>query len=155
MTPRAKKTCRRGAGAWGVGVLAAAFASACGETEEPRAPVVFAGDASLVLASMPSGWTTAWRFSPPRPVRGFNAAEVTVRGGDGTPLLGLLVEALPWMPAHGHGTSAKAIVTEQGEGVYVIDPVYFYMGGHWELRTSLAAADTVMAEDVTPSFDIR
>lgn len=136
-------------------VAAAALVAACGESDEPRAPVVFAGDAVLTLASTPSGWTTAWRFSPSQPVRGFNAAELTVHGVDGEPLLGLVVKALPWMPAHGHGTSAKALVTERGEGVYVIDPVYYYMGGHWELRTSLAATVTAPAEDVTPSFDIK
>jgi len=38
----------------------------------------------------------------------------------------------PWMPQHGHGTSLVS-VTNQGNGLYTLQPMYMYMAGIWEI----------------------
>jgi len=124
------------------------------------APLAFVGEPSLQLPTMPSGYATHWRFSPSALARGSNAAEIQVMGLDGAPLSGWQVSLVPWMPAHGHGTSVAAHVHEVSPGVYVAQPLYLYMGGRWELRTTLApplatTEASATTETVVPSFDIR
>jgi hypothetical protein len=108
---------------------------------------------------MPSGFTTHWRFSPAELTRGSNAAEIRATAQDGSPLAGWNVAVVPWMPAHAHGTSVKARVDEVSPGVYVVQPLFLYMGGRWELRTTFAAPSattekSLTAETVAPAFDL-
>jgi hypothetical protein len=131
-----------------------AGAAACGGTSEEQTPVVFDGPPLLMLAAGDGGWLTAWRFSPPVPRRGFNAAEIAVRATDGSAVAGLTIGVVPWMPAHAHGASVKAQVTETAPGVYVAQPLYLYMGGRWELRTSLRGDEDGEAATLAPAFDI-
>jgi hypothetical protein len=56
-----------------------------------------------------------------------------------------------WMPAMGHGSSVEPVVSPKGKGTYVLDNVYLYMPGHWELRTSFSGTVTDRA---TPTFDV-
>ena len=35
----------------------------------------------------------------------------------------------------------SALVTAQGDGAYLATPVYLYMAGHWELRTTIQGSD--------------
>lgn len=135
------------------GALGGGIAS-CGAGTEPRGPVVFDGPPLLMLPAGDSGWVTAWRFSPAVPRRGFNAAEIGVYASDGTPLAGLHLAVVPWMPAHAHGASVKAEVEETAPGTYVVQPLYLYMGGRWELRTSLARETEAEAATLAPAFDI-
>jgi YtkA-like len=45
----------------------------------------------------------------------------------------LNIEALPWMPAHEHGSSNKPVVTYLGRGKYHIEGITFTMPGDWEI----------------------
>jgi hypothetical protein len=55
------------------------------------------------------------------------------------------------MPAMGHGSSVEPVTTAKGNGTYVLDNVYLFMAGHWELRTTFSGSVTDRA---TPSFDV-
>jgi hypothetical protein len=69
----------------------------------------------------------------------------------GEPADDLILQVVPWMPAHGHGTSARAVVRSQGDGFYLIRPVYLYMSGRWELRTEI---EGFVNDSATPILDI-
>ena len=144
----------------------------CGSSTPQTGVPAFVGEASLRLQTIPSAFTSSWRFSPPEPARGSNAAEITLTDHDGLPLAGWKVSVVPWMPAHAHGTSVVAAVEEVSGGVYVVQPLYLYMGGHWELRTTFepvfpatsagplggagtTAGEVVSSETVVPALDIR
>ena len=91
---------------------------------------------------------TVWT-SPQPPEKGVNAVRLLVSDATtGVPLDGLAVQAVPWMPSHAHGTSAKTRVLAEDGGMYQVDNVYLYMDGTWQLRTSLGE-DTVV-----PEFDV-
>jgi hypothetical protein len=45
----------------------------------------------------------------------------------------LNIEALPWMPAHEHGSSNKPIITYLGKGKYRIEEITFTMPGDWDV----------------------
>jgi hypothetical protein len=61
---------------------------------------------------------------------------------------GATITVKPWMPDHGHGTSAQALVTPSATtGQYVIDPLYLFMAGYWTVTltiTSGSVTDTVV-----------
>jgi hypothetical protein len=56
------------------------------------------------------------------------------------------------MPAMGHGTSVKPATEPMGNGTYVVSRVNFYMGGKWDLRTSISGA---LTDHVALHFSIR
>ena len=39
----------------------------------------------------------------------------------------------PYMPDHGHGSTATPMATSNGDGTYSITPLYFFMGGLWQV----------------------
>jgi len=39
----------------------------------------------------------------------------------------------PYMPDHGHGSTATPVATPNGDGTYGITPLYFFMGGLWQV----------------------
>jgi len=91
------------------------------------------------------------RWSPAVPAVGVDAGELTVTDATGTPISGLTLSIVPWMPAHGHGTSVKPQIAETAPGVFVATPLYLYMSGHWELRTAIGGADL---DTAIPSVDL-
>jgi hypothetical protein len=42
----------------------------------------------------------------------------------------------------GHGTSITPCVQPKGGGIYVVNSVYLYMAGEWQLQTSVTGAAT-------------
>ncbi|MCA9548245.1 MAG: FixH family protein [Myxococcales bacterium] len=40
----------------------------------------------------------------------------------------------PWMPDHGHGSSAVPVATDMGSGMWEVSSLVFTMPGAWELR---------------------
>jgi len=70
----------------------------------------------------------------------------------GATMEGLTLLPVPWMPAHGHGTSVTPTVTSHGLGHYEITSVDFYMPGSWQLRTDISGPVT---DHVDLSFDVR
>jgi hypothetical protein len=87
---------------------------------------------------------------PSPPLRGANRVLYTITDASGAKVDGLALDVVPWMPAHGHGTSVAPTVQARGLGVYQIDQVVFFMPGEWELRTTFVAS----GDHVTPSFEI-
>lgn len=112
-------------------------------------------DASMATTTSTSGLLTvsARTLDDQPPARGANPFDIEVtRASDGAPLEGLELTLIPWMPAMGHGTSARPTVSELGAGHYLAENVYLFMPGLWELRVSLSGP---LRDDAAPSFQIR
>jgi hypothetical protein len=138
----------------GLVLLVAGGLAGCGASELGTAPpLVFSGPAAEEVASVSGLLVVGVRWSPDPPAVGLAASELTVTDTTGAPVTGLTLTVVPWMPAHGHGSSTKPGVSETAPGVYVATPISFYMPGQWELRTTISG--TGAADDmVTPSFAI-
>jgi hypothetical protein len=81
---------------------------------------------------------------PGPPIKGQNMWTVRIFDASGaTPRDGLTVTALPSMPDHVHPTAVKPVVTPKndGSGTYVLDPVYLFMAGFWEVKLTVQPAD--------------
>jgi hypothetical protein len=86
------------------------------------------------------------------PARGMHDMQlVLTHVSDGSPVDGLSLEVVPWMPAMGHGTSLTPTVTALGDGVYEIDDLDLYMAGQWELRASFGTP----ADKAAPALQIE
>ncbi|HUB09665.1 MAG TPA: FixH family protein [Myxococcales bacterium] len=86
------------------------------------------------------------------PTAGENTIEYTITDASGAPQDGLTLGIVPWMPAMDHGTSAKPIITDQGDGVYVVQNVYLFMSGEWQLQTSISGP---LTDSATPTIQIQ
>ncbi len=71
---------------------------------------------------------------------------------DGSPVDGLAITLVPWMPAMGHGTSITPTVTPLGSGAYELDDIDLYMAGLWQLRTTTTADQP---DDVEPTLQVE
>jgi hypothetical protein len=124
----------------------ATFASiglaACGTDESTPAspPLSFSGPPAQTVTTESGQLTIDVRWSPAVPVVGIDAAELTVRDTAGNLVDGLTVSAVPWMPAHAHGTSVNPVTTSTEAGVHIATPVYLFMSGSWQLRMTIAGA---------------
>lgn len=86
------------------------------------------------------------------PTRGLSTVSLEISDAtSGQPQDGLTINAVPWMPAHGHGTSIKPVVAAKGGGVYEISKVNMFMGGKWDLRLTFSGA---ISDRVTLHFSI-
>ncbi|HXJ19034.1 MAG TPA: FixH family protein [Polyangia bacterium] len=140
-----------------IGLAAGALgASACGGgPATPGAPaLVFEGPAAQTMSSASGSLQIAVWWSPSQPTVGYDATQLAITDAGGAPVPGLDLTVIPWMPAHGHGTSVQPTVTETAPGVYVATPLDFFMAGTWELRSSIAggasdsgAGDTAAVAD--------
>jgi len=52
------------------------------------------------------------------------------------PVDGLSIAVKPYMPDHGHGTTAVGVMPAGG-GTYTIAPLNLYMAGYWEITFNL------------------
>ncbi len=81
--------------------------------------------------------------------------QLVITDETGAPQSGLTLDTTPWMPAMGHGASVTPSVSETSPGTYVVEDVDLFMPGTWELRTTIADADSGSSTDhVAPSFQI-
>jgi len=133
-------------------LLMAAPLVGCGSPGEAPGEVSFPPEPLTTLTTASGLWQVAVRTFPQPPIKGLDAVQFQITDVNGLGVDGLTVTAVPWMAAHGHGTSARTRVVAQGTGVYQIDNVYLYMDGRWELRSTLAASEA--SESVTPVFDV-
>jgi hypothetical protein len=78
---------------------------------------------------------------PADPIRGDNTWTVMITDAQGSPAEGLTIDAKPWMPDHGHGSSVEEQVTEMGGGRYMLDPLNLFMAGFWQVTIEITDAD--------------
>jgi hypothetical protein len=118
-------------------------------------PRVDAYAANLVKASASGALkVTLVSSDPAPPTRGTNAWVVKVEDGGGSPVTGAALEVTPFMPDHGHGSSVRPVVTEQGGGAYGISPLYLFMPGVWRVTIALPSTDAGPGESVAFFFCI-
>jgi YtkA-like protein len=120
----------------------------CGaDVVPPGPPPSFGANPDQMLTSDSGALRIAVRFAPDPPAVGSNAVELSFTDANGASLSGLGLSVVPWMPAHGHGTSVDPIVTEMIPGTFLATSVYLFMPGSWELRmtTSGSVDDTAKA----------
>ena len=147
-----------------VGLLAGALAIAapfamvagCGGEGVPVEADVsagtFAGAPLLQITSTGQHYSFAVRTSPQPPQRGLGSAQLTITDANGVPASDLVLAVTPWMPDMGHGSSVKPTVTAKGGGVYLVEDLYFFMPGRWQLRTHLEGGSP---DDAAPEFQIE
>jgi hypothetical protein len=153
----------------GLGPLAAAFAcspsssgsSGAGPADASadaptEATVTCADDArvdsyapNLVKASA-SGHlkVTLVSSDPVPPSVGTNTWKIHVADGAGAPMAASGITIASFMPDHGHGSSVKAVITDNGNGDYTVTPLYLFMPGVWRITFALPATDAAPAEQV-------
>lgn len=126
--------------------------SACGAAEDPGPTVDFPVEPFTVIASEAGKLSIEVRTGPSQPpARGRTDVQFVVRDAQGALVDGLTIDATPWMPAMGHGTSVVPVPSSLGEGRYALHNVSMYMAGRWELRTAFSGA---VADSATPVFDV-
>ena len=137
------------------GLTAALATLACnGSPPAPSsAPLVFPGSPAATVASVSGHLSIGIWWSPAQPIVGYDATQLAISDANGSPVSGLALTIVPWMPAHGHGASVQPTVVEAAPGIYVATPLDFFMAGEWELRTAITnaadggSADTAMIDD--------
>ena len=72
---------------------------------------------------------------------------------DGSPVDGLTITIVPWMPAMGHGTSIVPTIAALGSGTYALTDIDLFMAGLWQLRTTATGATA--ADQVEPTMQIQ
>ena len=88
---------------------------------------------------------------PGPPIKGNNTWTVKVTDLAGNELKDAAVVAKPFMPYHGHGSSAKPKTTTLGDG-YELKPLYLYMRGVWQV--TITAKTATQADSAVFSFCI-
>ncbi len=119
----------------------------------PSAPsLTFAADPDQTIVSGSGALTIGVRYSPRPPAVGEDAAQISFTDADGAPVSGLGLTVVPWMPAHGHGTSVNPTVTETSPGTFVATPLYLFMPGSWELRMTTTGS---IDDTATAAFELQ
>jgi len=74
---------------------------------------------------------------PNPPSRGSNTWTVRLEK-NGVAQTGAMIDVTPWMPKHGHGTTAVPVVMPMNDA-YTIAPLYFFMVGLWQTTIKATA----------------
>ncbi len=130
----------------------------CGSTTTPQsAPLTFEGAPAVTVASASGALSLAVWWSPAQPTVGYAAGQIAITDQAGAPVAGATLTVVPWMPAHGHGASVQATITETAPGVYTATPLDFYMSGAWVLRTRIQRTgdgESPLDDTAQPPIDI-
>ena len=139
-------------GAWKIALMLAAGAVGCGVEPAPTdQPPAFSAQPDQTIASDSGALTIEVRFSPDPPSAGTAAAQLSFKDATGGDASGLALTVVPWMPAHGHGTSVDPTVTETAPGVFLATPLYLFMPGSWELRMIMSG---IVDDTAKAAFEI-
>ncbi len=96
-----------------------------------------------------------WTLPDQPPTRGVIEAKIAIsKASDNTPVNGLTISIVPWMPSMGHGTPISPSVTSLGQGEYIAKNVSVFMAGQWELRTTLTSLNGVN-DSATFALDVQ
>jgi hypothetical protein len=126
-------------------------ATACSGGAQPD-PTTFPSDAYLSAITESGQLLVQVRTSPQPPQRGTIGVELVVTSAaEGAARDGLTVNLVPWMPAHGHGSSVVPTVSAKGHGTYLLTNVDLFMPGHWELRTTFSGP---LTDHAALAFDV-
>lgn len=137
---------------WGLG--AAGLSTGCSSAGASDTGTISAAAAAVVISDGGAYRVSVHSAPDAAPSRGVNTLRlVFTRVADGTPVSGLELDVLPWMPAMGHGTSVKPSVESGPDpGSYTVTDVNLFMAGLWEIRTTIGGS---ASDHVAPQFDIR
>jgi hypothetical protein len=139
------------AAATGAALMCLAGALGCNTEPPPAPPLIFSGTVQQTATSASGQLRVGVRWSPQPPAVGTAAAELAITDAAGTPVGGLSLAGLLWMPAHGHGASVQPELNETADGVFIASPLYFFMPGAWELRLTIAGT---FDDTATVSIDL-
>ena len=114
--------------------LAIGVAPGCGAPEILPGTPSFAPYPDQTVASDSGALLVAVHFAPRPPIVGTNAVQLSFTDAGGAHPAGLALGVVPWMPAHGHGTSVAPAITETAPGTFEAAPLVLFMPGSWELR---------------------
>ncbi len=70
---------------------------------------------------------------PAPPQQGSNSWILKLTDKTGEPVKGADLALKLWMPRHGHGSQVVPQVTSQADGSYLINPLYLFMPGLWQI----------------------
>ncbi len=77
-------------------------------------------------------------LDPKRPVVGTNAAVLTVTDAQSNRTIDdAMIEVVPWMTIHGHGSPKKPSIKKMGAGRYRVENLYYTMEGNWDLLITI------------------
>ena len=77
----------------------------------------------------------------PLPLNRIHSWILHVETGDGKPVEKAEISVFGGMPAHAHGLPTEPIVTEFGDGDYLVEGLKFSMTGMWQLWFNIRAGD--------------
>ncbi|MCA9642897.1 MAG: FixH family protein [Polyangiaceae bacterium] len=86
---------------------------------------------------------------PAPPAKLANTWMVHVKDASGNNVSGATLSVNPNMPDHGHGSTQTTVVTDMGDGMYQLTPVYMQMAGYWAVPITV----TMGADTDTAQFD--
>jgi len=80
---------------------------------------------------------------PARPIVGINAAVLTVVDArSNRPVDDAVIEVVPWMTMHGHGSPKKPAIKKTGSGQYRVENIFYTMEGDWDLMVNVVKGDS-------------
>ncbi len=137
-----------------VAVGVSALAVGCSSDGASDPGTISATAAAVVTSDQGSLDISVHSAPEAQPTRGVNTLRLVVtRVADGTPVSGLALDVVPWMPAMGHGASVKPSVEPGPDpGSYDVHNVNLFMPGLWEIRTTISGTSS---DHVAPQFDIH
>ena len=77
----------------------------------------------------------------PLPLNRIHSWILHIETGDGKPVEKAEISVFGGMPAHAHGLPTEPIVTEIGDGDYLVEGLKFSMTGMWQLWFNIRAGD--------------
>lgn len=78
------------------------------------------------------------QLEPATPIVGDNAAMLTVSDARSNRKIDdAVIEIVPWMTMHGHGSSNKPVIKRVAAGQYHVENLYFTMEGTWDLLVTI------------------
>jgi hypothetical protein len=119
------------------------------ESSDDSGPLVQVAEST----STSGAYDVALLAHSPELTRGdYSMQYIVTNMADGTPVDGLTMTIVPWMPAMGHGTPIVPTITPLGAGTYQLDHIDLYMAGLWQLRTTATSASS---DQIEPSLQVE
>jgi len=85
--------------------------------------------------------------------KGKNNFFLVLKNHDGLAIRKASVMVIPFMTAHGHGSSANPVVSEKADGKYQVENVVFQMMGEWDMTIKLTKDG--MSDSLKLIFNVR